>query len=119
MLVEFGRASLVEKSRQQPEKVAQVLDKIKSEGLLPTLDAAFNKIGVPIPLGYCNVGEVVGFGSGVSGFTMGDRVVSNGPHAELVTVPKNLVAKIPESVTNEDATFTVIGSIGSVSGITY
>ena len=112
MLVEFGRASLVEKSRQQPEKVAQVLDKIKSEGLLPTLDAVFNKIGVPIPLGYCNVGEVVGFGSGVSGFTMGDRVVSNGPHAELVTVPKNLVAKIPESVTNEDATFTVIGSIG-------
>jgi len=59
MLVEFGRASLIEKARQQPEKVNQVLDKIKADGLLPTMEAVFNKLGQPIPLGYCNVGKVI------------------------------------------------------------
>ena len=112
MLVEFGRASLIEKSRQQPEKVAQVLEKVRADGLLPTLEAVFNKIGQPIPLGYCNVGEIIGIGDGVSQFMIGDRVASNGPHAEIVSVPKNLVVKIPELVSNEEATFTVIGSIG-------
>ena len=112
MLVEFGKASIIEKARQQPDKVSQVLDKIKTDGLMPTLEAVFNKLGQPIPLGYCNVGEVIAIGDGVSDFTIGERVASNGPHAEVVSVPKNLVAKIPESVSNEDATFTIIGSIG-------
>ena len=112
MLVEFGKASLVKKARQQPDKVKQVLDKIKTDGLLPTLDAVFNKLGQPLPLGYCNVGEVIAVGEGVSEFAIGDRVASNGPHAEVVSVPRNLVAKIPDSVSNEDATFTIIGSIG-------
>ena len=112
MLVEFGKASIIEKARQQHDKVSQVLDKIKTDGLMPTLEAVFNKLGQPIPLGYCNVGEVIAIGDGVSDFTIGERVASNGPHAEVVSVPKNLVAKIPESVSNEDATFTIIGSIG-------
>ena len=112
MLVEFGKASIIEKARQQPDKVSQVLDKIKTDGLIPTLEAVFNKLGQPIPLGYCNVGAVIAIGDGVSDFTIGERVASNGPHAEVVSVPKNLVAKIPESVSNEDATFTIIGSIG-------
>ena len=112
MLVEFGRASLIEKARQQPEKVNQVLDKIKADGLLPTMEAVFNKLGQPIPLGYCNVGKVIAVGEGVSEFAIGDRVASNGPHSEVVSVPKNLVVKIPDSVSDEDATFTVIGSIG-------
>ena len=112
ILVEFGKAGLIEKARQQPDKVKQVLDKIKTDGLLPTMEVVFNKLGQPIPLGYCNVGEVIAIGEGVSDFAIGDRVASNGPHAEVVSVPKNLVAKIPESVSNEDATFTIIGSIG-------
>lgn len=112
MLVEFGKASIIEKARQQPDKVKQVLDKIKTDGLLPTMEVVFNKLGQPIPLGYCNVGEVIAIEEGVSDFAIGDRVASNGPHAEVVSVPKNLVAKIPESVSNEDATFTIIGSIG-------
>jgi len=112
MLVEFGRASLIEKARQQPEKVNQVLDKIKADGLLPTMEAVFNKLGQPIPLGYCNVGKVIAVGKGVSEFAIGDRVASNGPHSEVVSVPKNLVVKIPDSVSDEAATFTVIGSIG-------
>jgi predicted dehydrogenase/threonine dehydrogenase-like Zn-dependent dehydrogenase len=112
MLVEFGKSNLISKARQQPDKVKQVLDKIKTEGLMPTLEAVFNKLGEPLPLGYCNVGKVIAVGEGVSEFKTGDRVASNGQHAEFVCVPKNLVAHIPDEVSDEEATFTVIGSIG-------
>lgn len=112
MLVEFGKANLISKARQQPDKVKQVLDKIKTEGLIPTLEAVFNKLGEPLPLGYCNVGRVIGVGEGVSDFKIGDRVASNGHHAEYVSVPQNLVAHIPDEVSDEEAAFTVIGAIG-------
>jgi len=112
MLVEFGKANLVAKARQQPDKVKQVLDKIKADGLMPTLEAVFNKLGLPLPLGYCNVGKVIAIGRGVTSFQVGDRVASNGSHAEVVCVPQNLVVKIPDNVSDEEATFTVIGSIG-------
>jgi predicted dehydrogenase/threonine dehydrogenase-like Zn-dependent dehydrogenase len=112
MLVEFGKANFINKVRQQPDKVKQVLDKIKSDGLMPTLEAVFRKLGEPLPLGYCNAGEVVAIGEGVTEFKVGDRVISNGNHAEMVCVPKNLVAKIPEGVSYDEASFTVIGAIG-------
>lgn len=112
MLVEFGKGNLIAKARQQPDKVKQVLDKIKTEGLLPSLEAVFNKLGEPLPLGYCNAGEVIAVGEGVTEFSIGDRVASNGHHAELVCVPQNLVARIPNNVSYEEATFAVIGSIG-------
>jgi predicted dehydrogenase/threonine dehydrogenase-like Zn-dependent dehydrogenase len=112
MLVEFGKANLIDKARQQPDKVKQVLDKIKSDGLWPTLDAVFKKLGEPLPLGYCNAGEVIAVGEDVMEFKAGDRVASNGPHAEFVLVPKNLAAKIPDNVSDEEAAFTVISSIG-------
>lgn len=112
MLVEFGKANFIDKARQQPEKVKQVFDKIKTDGLQPTMEAVFRKLGEPLPLGYCNAGEVVGVGEGVADFQIGDRVVSNGNHAEVVCIPKNLVAKIPDGVSYEAASFTVIGAIG-------
>lgn len=112
MLVEFGKANLIDKARQQPDKVKQVLDKLKTDGIQPTLEAVFNKLGQPLPLGYCNVGRVIAVGRGVTEFVVGDRVASNGNHAEYVCVPKNLVAKVPDNVTDEEAAFTVIGSIG-------
>ena len=112
MLVEFGKANLIDKARQQPDKVKQVLDKLKTDGIQPTLEAVFNKLGQPLPLGYCNVGRVIAVGKGVTEFVVGDRVASNGNHAEYVCVPKNLAAKIPDNVSDEEATFTVIGSIG-------
>lgn len=111
-LVEFGKSSLVAKARQQPERIQQVLNKMKTDGLLPTLEAVFNKLDQPLPLGYCNAGQVIAIGEGVTNIKIGDRVVSNGGHAEFVSVPKNLVAKIPDEVTFEEATFAVIGSIG-------
>jgi predicted dehydrogenase/threonine dehydrogenase-like Zn-dependent dehydrogenase len=112
MLVEFGKANLIQKARQQPDRVKQVLDKIKSDGLIPTLETVFNKLDQPLPLGYCNVGKVIAIGEGVTEFQVGDRVASNGNHAEFVCIPKNLVAKIPDNVSDDEATFTVIGSIG-------
>ena len=112
MLVNFGKASYIDKARQQPEKVKQVLNKIKTDGLRPTLETVFRKLNEPLPLGYCNSGVVIGVGKGVKEFHVGDRVVSNGNHAEVVNVPENLVAKIPDDVSFEDASFTVVGAIG-------
>ena len=112
MLVEFGRGSLITKARQQPDKVKQVVDKIQADGLVPTLEAVFRQLGQPLPLGYCNVGKVLAVGEGVTDLRIGDRVASNGSHAEVVCVPRNLVALIPDAVSDDEATFTVVGAIG-------
>ena len=109
MLVDFGKGNLIQKARSQPDKVQQVLEKAKTDGIMPTIDAVRNKLSTPLPLGYCNVGVVAE--SRADGFSAGDRVVSNGKHAEYVSVPKNLCAKIPDSVDDESAAFTVIGAI--------
>ncbi|MBI4822560.1 MAG: bi-domain-containing oxidoreductase [Deltaproteobacteria bacterium] len=112
MLVDFSRASWVAKARSQPDKVKQVLEKLKTDGLEPTLEAVFSKLDEPMPLGYCNAGIAVDVGSEVPGVLPGDRITSNGSHAELVGVPRSLCAKIPDGVSDEQASFTVLGSIG-------
>lgn len=111
MLVEFGKAGWIEKARQQPDKVRMVLEKMKTDGLMPTFEAVFNKLNQPLSLGYCNVGRVAQVGAGNTAFKVGDRVISNGPHAEVVSVPFNLCAKVPKSVSDEEAAFTVLGAI--------
>lgn len=111
MLVDFGKANLIDKARQQPDKVKMVLDKVKADGLAPTLQAVRSKLDQPLPMGYCNVGRILEVGKEVDGFALGDRVISNGKHAEVVSVPKNLCAKIPDNVSDEEAAFTVIASI--------
>ncbi len=110
-LVEFGHAGLIGKARAQPEKVRQVLDKIRTDGLLPTLEAVFARLDEPLPLGYCNVGRVIEVGPTVGGFRVGDRVASNGPHAEIVHVPATLAASVPDGVEDDVAAFTVLGAI--------
>jgi predicted dehydrogenase/threonine dehydrogenase-like Zn-dependent dehydrogenase len=110
MLVDFGRANLLSKVRQQPDKVRQVLDKVRTDGVAATFEAVGAKLGQPIPLGYCNVGVVRE--AMATGFAPGDRVVSNGPHAEVVCVPGNLCAKIPDGVDDEAAAFVVLAAIG-------
>lgn len=111
MVVEFGNSSLIEKAQNNPAMVKQVIEKVKSEGLLSTIETVKDKLNKPASLGYCNVGKVVAVGKGVTDYKIGDRVASNGNHAEYVCVPKNLVAHIPDSVSDEEAAFTVIGSI--------
>lgn len=111
MLVEFGKAGWIKKARQQPDKVRMVLDKIRTDGFHPTIEAVFNKLDQPLPLGYCNVGRVAEVGARGTTLKVGDRVVSNGKHAEVVSVPFNLCAKIPDSVSDEEAAFTVLGAV--------
>ncbi len=111
MLVEFSKGNLLQKARSQPDKVKQVLDKMRTDGLLPTLEAVFRKLDEPLPLGYCSAGRVLTVGDGVHDLQPGDRVISNGNHAEIVCVPRNLVAKIPDGVGDEAAAFTVLGAV--------
>jgi len=111
MLVDFGKAGWIDKARQQPDKVGQVLQKVRTDGLMPTIEAVRAKLDQPLPLGYCNFGRVLEVGKGVVGFTPGDRVVSNGPHAEVVCVPVNLCAKVPDGVTDDEAAFTVLSAV--------
>ncbi len=111
MLIEFGKGNLLAKARQQPDKVKQVIGKIATDGLLTTLDAVKSKLDQALPMGYSNVGIIIDKGHDVHGYQMGDRVVSNGPHAEIVCVSKHLCAKIPDVVSDEEASFTVLGAI--------
>ena len=110
MLVNFGKSNLLNKAKQQPDKVKEVLNKVVTDGLVATIDAVKSKLDQPLPLGYCNAGVVLE--SDVSNFRVGDRVVSNGNHAEVVRVPKNLCVKIPDGVDDESAAFTVLGAVG-------
>ena len=109
MLVDFGKAGLYGKVRSQPDKVKMVIEKAKTDGIAATYEAVRSKLDQPLPLGYCNVGKVID--SGDTNYGEGLRVVSNGNHAEVVRVPKNLVAVVPEGVDDETAAFTVLGAI--------
>lgn len=111
MLLEFGKGNLLTKARSQPDKVKQVLQKIKTDGLKTTVDAVRAKLDTPITLGYSNVGRVLE--SDPHGkYAVGTRIVSNGAHAEVVSAAENLTAPIPEQVSDEQAAFTVVGAIG-------
>lgn len=112
MLLEFGRMGWVDKARSQPEKVRQVLDKARTDGVRTAYDAVRSKLDQPLALGYSNVGVVRAVGAGAVGIAVGERVVSNGKHAELVSVPRNLCARVPDAVSDDAAAFAVLGAIG-------
>ncbi len=111
MLLEFGRAGWVGKARQQPERVRQVLEKVRTDGLAAAVRAVRSRLDQPLALGYSNCGFVVDRGRGVDGFAVGQRVASNGPHAELVVVPQTLCAPVPQGLSDEEAAFTVLGAV--------
>lgn len=111
MLIDFGKSNLIQKAIAQPEKFRAVINKISTDGLKPTIESVFSKLEKPLTLGYCNVGIVDQLGSGVINFKKGDRVISNGKHAEVVNVPTNLCAKVPDEISDEEASFTVLGAV--------
>ena len=115
MLVEFAEKSLLGKARSRPDLVRQVIDKARREGIVPTLEAAFNRLDQPMPLGYSSAGTIVAVGKGLEGFQVGDRVACAGGnyavHAEYEVVPHNLLAHMPENVDFESAAFTTLGAI--------
>jgi predicted dehydrogenase/threonine dehydrogenase-like Zn-dependent dehydrogenase len=114
-LAEFAGKNLLAKAQSRPDLVRQVLDKARREGIVTALEAAFNRLDKPMPLGYSSAGTVVEVGPGMEGWSVGDRVACAGGgyavHAEYGLVPKNLVVRIPESISFESAAFTTIGAI--------
>lgn len=115
MLVEFAGKSLLGKALSRPDLVRQVADKARREGLLSTVEAAFNRLDQPMPLGYSSSGVIELLGEGMPGFKVGDRVACSGGgyavHAEYALVPRNLLALLPEQVDFESAAFTTLGAI--------
>lgn len=111
MLIDFGKSNLIEKARRQPDKVRQVLQKIQTDGLGPTLEAVRTKLDQPLALGYCQSGTVIALGRGVDDLRVGDLVATNGPHAEFVSVPRNLCARVPGGVSPDHAAFTPLAAI--------
>src|SRR2546430_1015385 len=73
MLIDFGRASMLDRVREQPEKVKMLFDKVRTDGLMAAIDAVRSKLDQPLALGYCNVGTVIEAGEGVTEFRPGDR----------------------------------------------
>ena len=114
MLAEFAKKGLVGKALQMPDQVKKVIRKMKTEGFFATLEKVQAKLDQPIPLGYSSAGVVVEAGRDC-GFNVGDRVACGGAgfanHAEFNYVPKNLIVKIPEGVSFEDASCATVGSI--------
>lgn len=113
--VSVGKANLLGKAKQRPDLVAQVLQNIKKEGLKATLDKVKTKLDSLKALGYSTSG-VVSASMDTSGkFKPGDRVACAGQdyasHAEVVAIPQNLIAKIPDGVSYEEASFTTLGAI--------
>jgi predicted dehydrogenase/threonine dehydrogenase-like Zn-dependent dehydrogenase len=115
MLVEFSEKSLLGKARSRPDLVKQVLDKMRREGVVVTIGAAFNRLDQPMPLGYSSAGTIFALGEGMESFKVGQRVACAGGgyavHAEYNVIPRNLLTPLPDSVDFESAAFTTLGAI--------
>jgi predicted dehydrogenase len=111
MIVELSKKSLIGKARERPDHVRRVLQKLRTEGLRDTVAQVRAKLADPMTLGYSSAGVVVEVGDGVRMFRPGDRVASNGAHAEIVVAPQNLVARVPASVPFDQACYGVVGAI--------
>jgi polar amino acid transport system substrate-binding protein len=113
--VELGRKSLLGKAKERPDLVGKVFEKVRSEGLLTTLQSVREKLDESHALGYSAAGVVVEVGEDVTEFRAGDRVACAGTgyaaHAELLSVPKNLCARLPDGVEFESAAFATVGAI--------
>ncbi|MBE0680660.1 MAG: bi-domain-containing oxidoreductase [Anaerolineales bacterium] len=115
MVVEFAEKSYLGKARSRPDLVRQTLDKAKREGVMPTVQAVFNRLDQPMALGYSSAGTIVALGKNMQGFKVGQRVACAGggyaTHAEYNVVPRNLLTPLPKNVDFESATFTTLGAI--------
>ncbi len=114
-IASFGQASLIEKARSRPDLVRQTIDKARRDGVLDTIDAVRNRLDQPMPLGYSAAGEVIEVGGDAGELRVGDRVACAGAgvavHAQVISVPRNLVVAIPAAVSFEQAAFTTLGAI--------
>lgn len=114
-MLDLARKSLLGKALARPDLARQVLNKVKTEGMAEAYRQAMGRLDNPVPLGYSSAGVVLDVGSGVEGFSRGDRVACAGStyasHAEIVRIPRNMVEKIPDGVSDEEAAFVTLGGI--------
>lgn len=114
-VLEFSKASYLEKARQRPDLFRKVLNRAKNEGLLQTYQAVSTLIDQPIQLGYSSAGVVLEVGPEVTDIQAGQRVACSGlfaaTHAEVVSIPRNLAAPMPDGVSFEEASFVTLGAI--------
>lgn len=112
--VELGRKSLLQKARTRPDLVRKVVARAQAEGIRSTVRVVRDRLDALTPMGYSCAGVVIAVGAGVDGFAPGDHVACGGEwasHAEVVSVPRNLVAKVPPEVELADAAYATLGSI--------
>lgn len=114
-LVEFSEKSLAGKAVSRPDLVKQVLSKARREGVLSSVQAAFNRLDQPMFPGYSSAGTIAALGEGMQGFKVGDRVACGGGnhavHAEYELIPRNLLVKLPDEVSFDEAAFATLGSV--------
>lgn len=113
--IELGRKSLLGKAASRPDLVRRAWDKAKKEGLLKTWQEAMGRLDTPTPLGYSGAGVVEQCGVAATEFSPGDRVACVGQgfasHAEFISIPVNLACRIPDTVSDEEAAFGMLGII--------
>lgn len=113
--VSTAQANLIGKAKKRPDLVKQVMQNYKKEGFKATLEKVKTKLESLKALGYSSAGVVLASMDDSGKFQPGDLVACAGlgyaSHAEVVTVPQNLVAKVPEGVDLEDASYTTLGAI--------
>lgn len=115
MIIDFAGKSLLGKARERPDLVRQVVDKVRKDGLGPTVQTVMSRLDQPMALGYSCAGVVESAGRGAPEFQAGDRVACAGmgyaSHAAAVFAPRNLAVHIPEGVSFEDASYVTLGAI--------
>ena len=113
--VESGKKSLAGRAKERPDLVKQVIDRVKTEGIINTYTAVKAKLDGTTNLGYSAAGVVAAVGEGVTGFSVGDRVACAGAgyasHAEVISVPQNLCVRLPHTVTFDEGAFGTLGAI--------
>lgn len=113
MAIDLGRKSLVGKARARPDLVQKVLQKLSRDGVVATARTVFAKLDVPNPLGYSCAGTVIDADD--APYSPGERVACAGAkvanHAEVNAVPRNLCARIPAGLSDEEASFVTLGAI--------
>lgn len=114
-MIELGRKSLLGKARARPDLTKRALEKARREGFWKTFQESLARLDTPVPLGYSSAGIVLEAGENAHGFAPGDHVACVGPgfgsHAEFTTVPVNMACRIPQTVSDEEAAFVMLGAI--------
>jgi len=115
LMFSTAKKSLLKKALDRPDLVRKVINMAKTEGIAEAYRQAMNRLDDPVPLGYSCAGIVEEVGAGVLGIQKGDKVACFGSgyasHAEFVWVPKNLIVRIPDGLSFEEASFVGIGAI--------